>query len=457
MAEPMNQAAVPTLQNTLPPELETSIKQAAAGLPPEAVQQALGVYGAFTPTLGEQAALRAGMTAPSGATTLEQQAQAALQQASSAPVPQVSGARQGLNELLGSVASIMSGNQAYRQTAAQRLQKEQEDLLESRRENLTNLKNIYDQRAAAAKSMGNAIAEEENRIKRDRLDKTLESINKSKAAAEEMRQIGAKAAAERATAKAAEPIAGLDKEIRTYQTIGGEAVQFIDTSAYTPTDAAKIRQQLADTKTLVLNKNDAQTFSKLNDTRANIDSMVSIVQQLPSDYKGIMGVKERVQRGAATTAARYGLGDPKLVKLVADMGALRSTAIQMVQAFASLGSGLRINQAEINSVLTTDYPTPDDTRAQAITKLQRLRTILGHVEESALLGRGGVGGAYEEIKPIPDNIGMVDTKKMQMLVRIRKITKDMPKGFKVGQLVWKDIADNDLNSGAFDTSLKGGK
>ena len=122
MVEPLNTAAAPTLQNTLPPELETSLQQAAAGLPAEAVQQALGVYGAFTPTLAEQAALRAAMTAPGGATTLEQQAQAALQQASAAPRPQVSGARQGLNELLGSVASIMSGNQAYRLTAAQRLQ-----------------------------------------------------------------------------------------------------------------------------------------------------------------------------------------------------------------------------------------------------------------------------------------------------------------------------------------------
>lgn len=181
MAEPINTAAVPTLQNTLPPELDASIHQAAAGLPPEAVQQALGVYGAFTPTLGEQEALRAGMTAPGGATTLAQQAQAAYQQAAAAPPPQVSGARQGLNELLGSVASILSGNQAYRETASQRLQKEQQALLDSRVQNLTSLKNLYEQRAEAAKTMGNAILEEENRIKKERLDKSLETINKARA------------------------------------------------------------------------------------------------------------------------------------------------------------------------------------------------------------------------------------------------------------------------------------
>lgn len=197
MPEPIDPASVPTLQNTLPPGLDASIQQAAAGLPADAVKQALGVYGAFSPTLAEQQALRAGMTAPGGATTLEQQAQAAYQQAAAAPAPQVSGARQGLNELLGSVASILSGNQVYRENAATRLQREQQALMDSRKENLSNLKDIYEQRASAAKSIGNTIAEEENRLKKDRIDKTLEALQKSRDAMEEMRQIGAKQRADK--------------------------------------------------------------------------------------------------------------------------------------------------------------------------------------------------------------------------------------------------------------------
>jgi len=177
MAEALNQAQTPTLQGTIP-TLEQALQQAAQGLPPEALQQALGMGKAYDPLLAEQAARRTAELKP--AEEAAKAAEQAYQRQSAAPAPEVSGARAGLNEILGSVASILSGNQTYRESAATRLQKEQQALLDSRSQNLTRLKDLYDKRAEAAKSLGNDIAEEENRIKKDRIEKALEPINKAR-------------------------------------------------------------------------------------------------------------------------------------------------------------------------------------------------------------------------------------------------------------------------------------
>lgn len=177
MADPINTAQAPTLAGTMP-ELQAALAQAAAGLPPEVIQQGLGAAAAFDPMLAEQAARRQNELKPSMAQA-EAAAKAYEAQAAATP-PVISGARAGLNELLGSVASILSGNQTYRESAATRLQKEQQALLDSRSQNLTRLKDLYDKRAEAAKSLGNDIAEEENRIKKDRIEKALEPINKAR-------------------------------------------------------------------------------------------------------------------------------------------------------------------------------------------------------------------------------------------------------------------------------------
>lgn len=177
MAEALNQAQTTTLAGTMP-TLEQALQQAAQGLPPEALQQALGMGKAYDPMLAEQAARRQNELRPSMAQA--EAAAKAYETQAAAPPPGISGARAGLNELLGSVASILSGNQTYRESAATRLQKEQQALLDSRSQNLTRLKDLYDKRAEAAKSLGNDIAEEENRIKKDRIEKALEPINKAR-------------------------------------------------------------------------------------------------------------------------------------------------------------------------------------------------------------------------------------------------------------------------------------
>lgn len=457
MADALNQAQTPTLQGTMP-TLEQALQQAAQGLPPDALQQALGMGKAYDPLLAEQAARRTSELKPAeqAATAAEQ----AYQRQAAAPAPEVSGARAGLNELLGSVASILSGNQTYRESAATRLQKEQQALRDSRIENLTNLKEIYTKRAEAAKSLGNSIAEEENRIKKDRLEKQINTLNEARKHQYEMDEIARRGAEERRTqaakpTEAMQPIPGVEKEVQAYRTVGGEDVRFINAGDFSPTDRSRLREQFKDQPVLILNKQDSATMSKLSDVGRTLDELVRIVPKLSDPYQGVGGWLRKTGKQVETGLAATGVGKADVVETVNSMNALRSTAIQMVQAFATLGSGLRINQAEINSVLTTDYPTPSDSRPQAMARIRRLREILSNIEKSALLGRGGAEAPEAPIVADDAHVGMTDTKTMRIVVKLKGVTKEMKQqGFKVGDVVWKDITDADLNSGMYDVKMR---
>src|SRR5262249_5819362 len=64
--------------------------------------------------------------------------------------------------------------------------------------------------------------------------------------------------------------------------------------------------------------------------------------------------------------------------------AIRTGAIQTIQALASLGKGLRINQAEINAAMNFDYPRVNDTQATALEKFRILGMMMDHLEKAAL-------------------------------------------------------------------------
>ena len=465
MADTINTAQAPTLAGTMP-ELQAALAQAAAGLPPEVIQQGLGAAAAFNPMLAQQAARRQNELKPSMAQA--EAAAKAYEAQAAAPPPEISGARAGLNELLGSVASIISGNQTYRESAATRLQKEQQALLDSRSQNLTRLKDLYDKRAEAAKSLGNDIAEEENRIKKDRIEKALEPINKAREHQYQMEQIRTQAAEARRTdaAKAANgpEVVGDEGQVKSVMSQTGEPIKYINASDFTPKERTALRQKYAGTDVLVVNKNDSDGLAKLADVDQNLNAMFGYLKSMPASYSGPLGAFKAMARQVETGAAsKLNVGSKETLDMVKGIEAMRSTAIQMVQAFASLGTGLRVNQAEINAVLTMDYPSPSDTRQTAATKLRTLKGILGRIQNSIVAGRNGA--PMERPLTVADanekNIGKVvyvpDTQQALMVVRVRNVPSAYKGQFKPGEIALVDVDDPNLDKKYFDMNIGGGR
>lgn len=385
MAEALNQAQTQTLAGTMP-TLEQALQQAAQGLPPEALQQALGMGKAYDPMLAEQAARRTSELKPAeqAATAAER----AYQQASAAPAPEVSGARAGLNELLSSVASIISGNQTYRESAATRLQKEQQALRDSRIENLTNLKEIYTKRAEAAKSLGNAIVEEENRLKKDRVDKQIDALNKAREQQYELERIHTQAAESRKTeaAKASAEAAKVTPQemgqaIKTAVLADNTEVKYVDMRAAKDKDErAALRKFALENGAQIWNEQTAETVGKTQKTISDIDGIVENIQIFPRN-----GAGERMQdivRNGFEMFTQTGNG----VWLKEYQGKTRSAAISAVQTIASLGKGFRLNKAEIDAMADFDFPKVTDSQDVAIGKLEVLREMVSHVENIAIYG-----------------------------------------------------------------------
>jgi hypothetical protein len=379
MATPtQNVAQIPALDQ----ETIDALTKAAQGLPPATLTQAQGFAEAFNPLLQAQQARRTNELAP-----LEQQAtqaQQAYNQMAAAPPPQVSGARAGLNELLGSVASILSGNQAYRETASQRLQKEQQALMESRVQNLTSLKNLYDQRAEAAKSLGNSIAEEENRIKRDRLDKSLETINKARAQQYEMDQIDKRARAEAAKTAATKEVVTpqeMGQAVRTAVLADGTPITYVDMRmAKDKEERATLRAIAQKNGAQIWDQQTAETVAKTQKSTADIDGILENIGIFPRP-----GTAERIQdiaKNAWYVKTQTGNG----VWLKKYEAQVRSAAISAVQTVASLGKGFRLNKAEIDAMQDYDFPKVTDSQDVARGKLEVLREMISHVENIAVYG-----------------------------------------------------------------------
>lgn len=385
MAEALNQAQTPTLQGTMP-TLEEALQQAAQGLPPEALQQALGMGKAYDPLLAEQAARRTTELKP--AEDAAKAAEEAYQRQSAAPAPDVSGARAGLNELLGSVASILSGNQVYRETASQRLQKEQQALRDSRIENLTNLKEIYTKRAEAAKSLGNAIVEEENRLKKDRVDKQIDALNKAREQQYELERIHTQAAESRKTeaAKASAEAAKVTPQemgqaIKTAVLADGKEIRYVDMRAAKDKDErAALRQLAIANNAQIWGEQTSETVGKTQKTISDIDGIMANIDIFPR-AGGLDRIVDNT-KNFVEMATQTGNG----VWLTNYQGKVRSAAISAVQTIASLGKGFRLNKAEIDAMADFDFPKVTDSREVALGKLEVLREMVAHVENIAIYG-----------------------------------------------------------------------
>jgi hypothetical protein len=109
-----------------------------------------------------------------------QQAEGQYAEAAAAPPPNLSVLQQFLPTLLGNFASTISQDPGYRERAQQGMQQERQSLMQARAQNLTSLRDVWSQRAEAAKNAGDFEAEADFRLKHEKISKTLEQMQDAK-------------------------------------------------------------------------------------------------------------------------------------------------------------------------------------------------------------------------------------------------------------------------------------
>lgn len=342
-------------------------------------------------------------------------AQQAYQGAAAAPVPQVDPLEALVTRIGSSAASIVSGDKAYAERGVRSLDQMHTDLLRARMDNLTALKEGWDQKAAAARQLNNLEAEVNARAKSEQLAKTLDVMLQKQreagakersdadnaAALARVRQQGANdLALERLrqsgkeSEKGATTTAVLDNFTTEYVDSRGSRVKYLNQNkvpAIKDRNAAVVRARGAGVPVLTQKQEDG--LHLLEEAFGNIEgiaaSSIGVLNPETGEYEGGFLPDAKTNWNPKTArnvfAARF-----QTDAQVAAFPSYRTAAINIIQSLASLGPGLRINQAEINSALKYDIPNITDTRAVAQEKLKNLRTMLTHVEDS-LLGRASAG------------------------------------------------------------------
>lgn len=173
-----------------------------------------------------------------------------------------------------------------------------------------------------------------------------------------------------------------------------DGTQYADLSSLTPSDKAKYAQiaQAAGVKPIL----DAGTAGKINaiaDSKTNLQSIKdSLVSQ------NLLNNKQLPVAQGFTNSIKSFFGN----KDIKSFAAWRTAVINNVQALAGgQGSGLRINQAEIDTALKNDLPvltgTGADNLGSAQAKIDKLNSQLD-VWSKQLLGGGNTAASY--IPPI---------------------------------------------------------
>ncbi len=131
----------------------------------------------------------------------------------------------------------------------------------------------------------------------------------------------------------------------------------------------------------------ASKINAIDDTRSNLDQISSQFEKV--GYEN--GFTKLLGGGGISNSVESFFGNAD----IGSFNAWRTAAINSIQALAGgTGSGLRINQAEINSAMENDIPNKNDTIAVGKAKLAVLRNQLNNWENQ-LLGVSGAAPAGE--------------------------------------------------------------
>ena len=108
-----------------------------------------------------------------------QGATAAYQGAAAAPVQDVSPLDEGLNALLGNVASVLADDPSFRERAQEDTRTKRKNLLQARLDNLAALRDNHLRMAEAAKQAGDYEREQKDRMKFESLSKTYDLVSRN--------------------------------------------------------------------------------------------------------------------------------------------------------------------------------------------------------------------------------------------------------------------------------------
>lgn len=308
---------------------------------------------------------------------LAQQAKQAADQASqagqqygnaaAAPPPDVGGAAF-IPTLVGNIASTLTENQAPAQRAAQRIRDQQGDLMEARRGNLEALKALYERKALAAEQLGHDAEAEKARLSHERVTAALQKVTQEQAHKYAMELEGEKAKGRLAQTQARAAAGTQDDSFykgleRT--TSGG--IKWLDMSDLGVKGAPGAIKYATDNGMLALSKEGKAKVADVETARRNIKLMQSSMDFLPGSpaQRAVQGPINKLKSMAQTAPQ------------IAAFNTYRTAAIQQLKALAGgVGSGLRINQAEIEQALKNDIPRITDTYDVANQKLQNIQDLL---------------------------------------------------------------------------------
>lgn len=196
MAKPLDKSNAPTLKGTLAAPAQPTNPVSIEQLPPELMS--IAVQGGLTPEdIGVGQTMYGGLGYGMGqsmdpltqlavqARQAETAAQQQYQQAQTTPAAQTSPYADLLKGVMGNLSSVLQGSREPFKQAMEGIKSERAALETQRVETLKRLSQVVDERSKAAREAGNAEAEEKSLQQKDRIEKTLEAMLKSKADREE--------------------------------------------------------------------------------------------------------------------------------------------------------------------------------------------------------------------------------------------------------------------------------
>lgn len=388
-----NPAALASLQNTMGPATVQTQGEAEMERARAQLDQALAQLG-----------IRA--SAASGEANQAAQAYGA---AAAAPMPQVDPLEALVNRIGSRTASVLSGDKSYAEGGEKRLGDMHADLVRSRVDNLTALKDQWAMKAQAAKELGNLEEELKGRAQVEKFSKTIDGLLQAQrdAAEGERNTADNKAAMERVQeqGRTAIEVARINAAARGSGTSDADALLEDFTSDYTDSHGNPVKYLNQNKVPGIKDRNASVAAARRSGVPVLTQKQEDGLHLLEEAFGNISGISNMAigVEDPATGAVEGGFLAEKPIDLkrltnwfeakvqtnpqIAAFPAYRTAAINIIQSLASLGPGLRINQAEINAALKYDIPNIGDTRATAKQKLKNLRQMLEHVEDS-LLGRG---------------------------------------------------------------------
>lgn len=185
---------------------------------------------------------------------------------------------------------------------------------------------------------------------------------------------------------------GASTALSPYLKTSWDGTQYADLSSLTPSDKAKYAQLASSSGvTPILDSGTAGKLNGISVSKENLSNIGTSIESILNDES-----PGGAQGAANSLKSAFGNAD------IRSFNAWRTAVINNVQALAGgQGSGLRINQAEIDTALKNDLPVITgaraDTLSQAQAKIKVLNSQLDTWTKQILGGGNTVGNAHPDI------------------------------------------------------------